>query len=94
LRNRIRGCAAALGIALALALPGAAAASPRTHQYQNPISNEKPASHTTGGVAAATASKSGGTLPFTGVELGGIVIVGLALLGGGGILAVRARRDG
>jgi LPXTG-motif cell wall-anchored protein len=90
MRHRIRRCATAVGIALALALPAAAGASPRTQQYSNPISNETPpASASNGGVEAKTT----GSLPFTGQELGGAVLVGLALLTAGGVLLVRTRRN-
>jgi hypothetical protein len=93
MRQCIRRWVSALGIALALALPAAAAASPRTQQYSNPIKNEqapKSVNQSAGGVAAA----STGTLPFTGAELGGIVVFGIALLGAGTLLVVRARRHG
>jgi hypothetical protein len=93
MRHRIRRCATALGIVLALAVPASAAASPRTQQYTNPIQTEQPpasVNENVGGVAAASTE----SLPFTGVELGGIVLVGIALLGVGTLLVVRARRHG
>jgi plastocyanin len=46
--------------------------------------------------SAATGSSSGSSLPNTGLELGGVALLGLALLGAGGLLrrlTTRLRRD-
>jgi hypothetical protein len=45
-----------------------------------------------GGVGGAGATPAGGALPFTGVETGAMASIALALLGGGLLLRVAARR--
>ncbi|MCK9897382.1 hypothetical protein [Frankia sp. AgB32] len=45
-----------------------------------------------GGVGAGAAAPGGGALPFTGVETGALASIAVALLGGGALLRVAARR--
>jgi LPXTG-motif cell wall-anchored protein len=97
--RRIRNFVWAAAVIVAvLVLPAVAAASPRTHQYTNPISNETaPAQQPqqqqqSGGVAGTAATVHASTLPFTGQELTGIVIAGFAILATGTLIVARTRR--
>jgi LPXTG-motif cell wall-anchored protein len=96
MRHRFRNFVWAATVVAVLVLPAAAAASPRTQQYGNPIKNESPPSSQQGGGVAAANSSPGtvhaGTLPFTGQELTGIVIAGFAILGAGTLIVARTRR--
>jgi LPXTG-motif cell wall-anchored protein len=95
--RRIRNFVWAAAVIVAvLVLPAVAAASPRTHQYTNPISNETaPAQQNqqqSGGVAGTAATVHASTLPFTGQELTGIVIAGFLILATGTLIVARTRR--
>lgn len=75
---------------LAAVFAASAPASPGTKQYDNPVPREKPPT-----LVAPAQNAGGGSLPFTGLELGLIVAGGCGAAGAGLVLrrATRGRRE-
>ena len=103
-RGRIILGGMALLAVLALSAPAAYAAggAPATNQGY-PGATKPPAHHTTHGGNAGMAgahqgvagavkpARAGGSLPFTGMQLGLVVLVGMLLIGGGVVLRTSGR---
>jgi hypothetical protein len=103
-RGRIIFGGMAMFAVLALSAPAAYAAGggPATNQGY-PGATKPPAHHTThGGNAGVTGAhqtvagavkpaRAGGSLPFTGIQLGLVVLVGMLLIGGGIVLRTSGR---
>jgi hypothetical protein len=74
-----------LSLALAaLAIPAAPAVASVTDGYTTPAGVSQ--TQVTDGPRNATTSTSGSTLPFTGLDLGLVLVGGVVLLGGGLVL--------
>ena len=81
----LRLCVAA-AVASALLAAGALAASPRQQQYSKPAvapPTTLPAATLPAHHVVATTTHTGGTLPFTGAELGTAVALGAVLVAAG-----------
>ena len=103
-RGRIIFGGMAVLAVLVLSAPAAYAAGggPATNQGY-PGATKPPAHHTTHGGNAGVAgaqqtvagsvkpARAGGSLPFTGVQLGLVVLVGMLLIGGGVVLRTSGR---
>jgi hypothetical protein len=103
-RGRIIFGGTTLLAVLALSAPAAYAAGggPATNQGY-PGATKPPAHHTTHGGNAGVAgthhsvtggirpARAGGSLPFTGMQLGLVVLVGMLLVGGGVVLRTSGR---
>jgi LPXTG-motif cell wall-anchored protein len=100
--TKFRSAAFALLLAGAVGVPSAAMADDYTSTQPNavtppavqPITVVQPA-HVTPvavlGVSQVAPAQSGATLPFTGGDVAGLVVIGVVLLGGGAILVRRNR---
>jgi hypothetical protein len=83
------GCLVSLTLALAIA--GVAVAAPKDDQYNNKVTTVTSKPKSIGAVSGATASQpkpsvskaAAGALPFTGFQLGLVVVAGTGLLGAG-----------
>jgi hypothetical protein len=99
-RGRMYFGGVAMLVVLALSAPAAYAAGggPATNQGY-PGATKPPAKTTHGGVAgthqsvsgAVKPARAGGSLPFTGIQLGLVVLVGMLLIGGGVVLRTSGR---
>jgi hypothetical protein len=98
-RGRIYFGGMAILIGLVLSVPAAFAAGggPATNQGYPKATKPPAAAGVAGASKSATGSvksaRAGGTLPFTGMQLGMVVLVGLFLVGGGVVLR-RSGRSG
>ncbi len=78
-----------VAVVAGLLVAAASWASPGTHQYGNPVTQEKPPP----AVRAPVVDAAGSTLPFTGLEIGLIVAGGCAVAGAGFVLRRTTRGD-
>jgi len=87
-------------LALGASAAYAAAGGPATHQgYPSAVTPSATGSGTgtagagvAGAAGAASPAQGGGSLPFTGLQLALVVLVGLSLVGGGIVLRTSGRR--
>jgi hypothetical protein len=95
LKTYLAGLVAAIVLAL-VAVPLAAATDPNDTQYGNPssqVSTEEPVTSVKGQTQSnAQPEAQPGTLPFTGLDLGVALGLGVVLVGGGVLLRRAGRR--